>query len=702
MPMSAHPPYEPLRRASEHTPHAVYADLHRDVTSSTPRSSLYTPNMLVNPQRLGESTNISDSAPHFSSLLSPVSPIHSLPLYIKPLPSRLTSDDIQYLEKKGALSIPAVPLRDELLRCYAEFVHPFMPLLNLHELVGAIDRNDGVQSASLLLFQAIMFAGVATADMRFLKAAGYTTRREARREFFAKARLLYDFDIEVDRIPLIQSLLLLTYWYETPDDQKDSHHWMGIAVSLSHTIGLHRDPQKATSMDLPRRRLWKRIWWSTYMRDRLVALGMRRPTRIKNEDFDVPMLTVDDFEVEILPEGPSCMPQRSTILRDAEKQRQLAIMCIEKAKLCICVSHVLSVQYSVLFNNHGVLSAEGNTRTTMMLVAKKLDPELNELQACDKALREWKENMAVEAQYVEPRWSDVDNGKEDLILNRSLLHMIYYATLSALHRPQVLPSAAMPQRSTHSEQLDVSRKAVRLAATKITSIANSLDNLDLVKYLPTTGITVLLPAIIIHLLDIKAPDEDSRRASLQGFCQCMQIMHKLRDIYASADYSTAFLEAAVRKAEITLPQKPNEVKEPRNVITSAEGLMEAGKRMNSGRQSDGLTPPPDAKSADGTATEQLSDADIANKLNSYLATTPPDSEDQHTYDDMEMELANSFATHTADFEPDFDSMINLDAAGDTWLLEDGAYAAMQGESSGFTMDIDWMKGMRDGGFAIPE
>ncbi|KAK5134943.1 hypothetical protein LTR08_005894 [Meristemomyces frigidus] len=700
MPMSAHPPYEPLRRPSEHTPHAVYADLHRDVTSSTPRPSLYTPNMLMNLQRLGHNPETSDSAPHMSSRLSPMLSSYSLPLYIKPLPSRLTSDDVSYLEKKGALAIPAAPLRDELLRCYAEFVHPYMPLLNLHELVGIIDRNDGAQTASLLLFQAIMFAGVATADMRYLKAAGYDTRRDARRDFFAKARLLYDFDIEVDRISLIQSLLLMTYWYETPDDQKDSHHWMGIAVSLSHTIGLHRDPQKSASMDVSRQRLWKRIWWSTYMRDRLVALGMRRPTRIKNEDFDVPMLALDDFETYILPEGPSCIPEQSTILRDAEKQRQLAIMCIEKAKLCICISDVLSVQYSVLFNNHGVLSAEGTTRTTMLLVAKKLDPEVDEVEACDKALKEWKENLAVEAQYVEPRWSDVDSGKADLILNRSLLHMIYYATLSALHRPQVLPSTAMPPRSTHSDQLESSRKAVRLAATTITSIANCLHNLDLIRYLPTTGITVLLPAIIIHLLDIKAPDEETRRASLQGFCQCMQIMAKLRDIYAAADYSTAFLEAAIRKAEITLPQKSNELKEPRNVITSAEGLMEAGKRMNSGRESGALTPPPDGKGADGSVPEQLSDAYIALKLNSYLATTPPDSEDQQNTDDLEMDESSTI--HIPDFEPDFDSMINLDAAGDTWLLEDGAYAAMQGESSGFTMDMDWMKGMRDGGFALPE
>jgi hypothetical protein len=33
---------------------------------------------------------------------------------------------------------------------------------------------------------------------------------------------------------------------------------------------------------------WKRIWWSTYTRDRLIALGMRRPMRVKDDDCDVP------------------------------------------------------------------------------------------------------------------------------------------------------------------------------------------------------------------------------------------------------------------------------------------------------------------------------------------------------------------------------------------------------------------------------
>ena len=654
----------------------------------------------MNLQRFGQKPgSFSEPNPLINRLLSPITPSYSLPTYIKPLPARLGHDEVAFLEKKGALTLPPEPLRDALLRNFAEFVNPYMPLVNFHELVAIIDRNDGLQSISLLLFQAIMFSGVATVDMRYLTAAGYASRRDARREFFQKTRVLYDFDYEVDRISLIQSLLLMTYWYETPDDQKDSHHWMGIAVSLSHTIGLHRNPENSNSMDPQRRRLWRRMWWCTYMRDRLIALGMRRPTRIKNKDFDVPMLNVDDFEIGVLPESASCIPNDCKVMRDTEMQRQLAIMCIEKAKLCIAMSHVLCVQYSVLHNNHGVLSEEGSTRTTMMLVAKKLEPELDEVQDCDSELQEWRDRLAEEAQYVVPTWHDIDLGNESIVLNRSLLHMIYYATLSALHRPQVLPSTAMPARSPPVDTIEASRKAVRLAASEITNIANTLYNLDMVPNLPTTGITTLLPAIIIHLLDIKANDEATRRASLKGFCECMQIMAKLRDIYAAADYSTAFLEAAIRKAEITLPQKSNEVKDSRNFITSSQGLVDAGRRMHlvgSAPPSGALTPPPDDQ-RQSNASEQMSDEEIERRLNSYLASTPPDSDHQPCNESVDL---NGPISLQQDFEPDFESLINLDAAGDVWSLEDNAYAAMQGESSGFTMDMDWMKGMKDDGLVL--
>ncbi|CRK15197.1 hypothetical protein BN1708_017356, partial [Verticillium longisporum] len=209
-----------------------------------------------------------------------------LPAFVKPLPARIASEDVKYLHTKGALSLPPLPLQTALLQAYVEYVHPYMPLLDLREFLGAVNARDGLcGQVSLFLYQAIMFAATAFVDMKALKEAGYSTRKAARRSFFSKTRLLYDFDYESDRLVLVQALLLMTYWYETPDDQKDTWHWMGVAISLAHTIGLHRNPA-TTSMPLRKQKLWKRIWWSCFMRDRLVALGMRRPTRIKDEDYD--------------------------------------------------------------------------------------------------------------------------------------------------------------------------------------------------------------------------------------------------------------------------------------------------------------------------------------------------------------------------------------------------------------------------------
>lgn len=575
---------------------------------------------------------------------------------------------------------------------------------------------------------------------------------------------MYDFDYESDRVSLVQALLLLTYYYETPDDQKDTWHWMGVATSVAHTIGLHRNPDN-TNLDSKRVKLWKRIWWSTYMRDRLIALGMRRPTRIKSEDFDVPMLTLDDFEIAPLPESITCLPADCKLIRDVDSQRQLAIMCIEKARLCLCISHVLSKQYCVLNNNHGLQ----NDRTTMMLLPKKLDPATSEVKTCDEELQKWVDELPEEAKYT-----DKPSGEAAIDLARSLLHMVFFTTLSALHRPQVLPNshggpASAPSRDDVGEPdvLDASRRNVRRAASAITSIAQRLDSGGLVRYLPTTGVTVLLPAIIIHLLDIKAPEEETRRTSLRGFCQCMAVMGKLRDLYAAADYSVAFLEAAIRKAGIHVaPTSVQTSTMPKaNPVTSVEDLVDAGRRLDMvngtsvthQQQRSTLTPPPDAAGTTNMATLEklpgkqpnVTDEEVARRLETFLASTPPDSDHEHHDCAMSsitisqdtplalatavenvsphhqtsvdvlnkwsmMELpANHFSmiNHHQDSETlfsslplnnefddgDFDSLLNLDAVGETFTFDDGALDHGAGLTAELG-DVDWLG--TNHGFAV--
>jgi len=622
-----------------------------------------------------------------------------LPDYIRGLPARFQKEDIDYLAAKGALTIPDVGLRNELLKAYIHYVHSYMPLLDLEEFLQTIVQNDGIHRISLLLFQAVMFAGMAFVDMKHLQAAGYQTRKAARKIFFQRARLLYDFDYEVDRISLVQSLLLMTYWYETPDDQKDTWHWMGVSLSLAHTIGLHRDPGNSR-MDLRRQRMWKRIWWSTYTRDRLIALGMRRPMRVKDDDCDVPMLTMDDFEFQAFSPEIVKMVGDSEILQNVSHQRELALMFIEKARLCLCVSHVLSAQYSVLSHKFG-----GTMETTMMLVPKKSTAESFEVRRCDQELEDWLANLPVETQYTPSGVSKLPEAREVLHSHRALLKMVYLTTSSALHRPQVLP--AVPYPSMDSELQELSRQKVRSAAVEITAIAQDLHVLDLTRYYPTTGVTVLLPAVIIHLLDIKSSDPSVRMTSLQRFYQCMRILQRLREIYASADFATSFLEAAIRKAGIQLTVAPQEVQSKRSRKTATTNdPFDALSRNNT------LTPPPDSlaqKIPDLTYPQ----APAGGRTGSLFASTPPHSDGSengstnnlnptHHHDAFAIPEFNSelsltelmdLANDAEVTQNDFDALINFDDAGNEFFTDESGQAEAASEDKGYDFGVDNMHGM---------
>jgi Fungal specific transcription factor domain len=613
----------------------------------------------------------------------PRRPSITLPNYVRPLPQRILAEDIEYLGKKGALTVPDVRLRNELLRSYAQYVHPFMPVLDLGEFLTPIEKNDGANPISLFLLQAVMFAGTAFIDMRFLQTQGHESRKAARKYFFQKARLLYDFDYESDRISLVQALLLMTYWYETPDDQKDTWHWMGVSLSLAHTIGLHRNPDNS-QMDVKRQRLWKRCWWACFTRDRLIALGMRRPTRIRNEDFDVPMLVPEDFDTEPLPPELVRMLGGCPAVRDANKRSTLALLCIELAKLCLCISQVLASQYSVLSHKLG-----STTQTTMMLVPKKSAAQVDEVMKCEHELERWCDQLSPTLQYFIPGTNERSHSNDGEVINvhRALLHMVYSTTSSALHRPQVLPS--VPQVAVAADLQALSRRKVRDAATEITEIARDLYLQDQVRYLPTSGVTVLLPAIIIHLLDIKSSDPNIRNSSLRRFYQCMQVLQRLREMYASADSAFAFLEAAIRKANLDMSSS-TPVAKP----TQAHRKSSAASSDSAPARSlyDALTPPPEALHM---ATNLWYASTLApEERNLFAALSPPRSDGS-----LQDIRTSSAAVTLSDVDNidrdgcmleknDFDALINFDGGADLFAAEDGL---------GVDLDVDWMAGLPGSG-----
>jgi hypothetical protein len=258
---------------------------------------------------------------------------------------------------------------------------------------------------------------------------------------------------------------------------------MGVTISLAYRIGLHRNIEHP-GMEPWKKKLWKRIWWSCLMRDHLIALDMGWPIRINAGDYDVLMLAEDDFEIAALPKHITMIPAEYTLARDVQLQRELAQMYIAKCKLCLCVGHVLSTQYSVL--GCCQMTQYENTSSSAMLFPKKLD-QMAEIQACDNELNDWVVALPSSCRY--PSEICDENSAGSGFVHRALLSMIYLTTMSALYRPQILPSPVIKPKP--HEEPNYALCKVREVSRKITRIAQDLRSLGLERrYLPTTGVTI--------------------------------------------------------------------------------------------------------------------------------------------------------------------------------------------------------------------
>lgn len=213
----------------------------------------------------------------------------------------LPAEDLEYLKLKGCFSLPSTDICKALIVSYFHYVHPLFPVIDAHELLGRYAKY-GVQQINLLLLWSMFSVSASYIADETLEKAGYETRKAFKEDIVKRVKLLYDLSCENDKIVLIQAALLLGFWFVDAEDVKQSWYWTGIAISISQTIGLHRDPdakRRNEALSDRQRRSWRNIWWSCFLRDGWLAFGMGRPVRIQTEDCDCPMPTIQDAEANV-------------------------------------------------------------------------------------------------------------------------------------------------------------------------------------------------------------------------------------------------------------------------------------------------------------------------------------------------------------------------------------------------------------------
>ena len=99
---------------------------------------------------------------------------------------------------------------DDLLRSFVSYVYPLLPIVDLESFLGAVNGISR-DTISIVIFQAVMFAGSTFADLTRLQHEGLQGHTDARKVSFHRVKLLYEMVVEIDPTAMVQVLPLINY-----------------------------------------------------------------------------------------------------------------------------------------------------------------------------------------------------------------------------------------------------------------------------------------------------------------------------------------------------------------------------------------------------------------------------------------------------------------------------------------------------------
>lgn len=341
----------------------------------------------------------------------------------------------------------------------------------------------------------------------------------------------------MDRITIIQSLLLSNYWYLCPEDQKDTWYWLGVCLSLSTSIGLN-DNNQHLKLAPPVRRLWRRIWWVCVLRDRVLAITTRKQLRIREEDISVPLVTIDDCETG--PIGTNIAARLgSTLLCDPTTRTALARLFIEKVRLSLYAARVMVQTYTM--TSHAVVTSD-----TVMLYSPRRDLHaLSEAVKIHHDLEQWQCSLHSDCVFS-PNLSENIADTRVLYVQRAALRIFSLVVSGTLYIPYLRTKIDSPSLDPFLE-ITVRPYLARMGS-EAAGMADILLQHDLVRYLPPLSITYFLPASVRLIAELKHSSHESRGSLEYQLRQCNRILLQLRETWHIADSACAIVEGLISKS----------------------------------------------------------------------------------------------------------------------------------------------------------
>ncbi|KAL7892224.1 fungal-specific transcription factor domain-containing protein [Trichoderma sp. SZMC 28014] len=180
---------------------------------------------------------------------------------------------------------------ERMLDVYFRWFHPAFPLINQTNFIEKCHRNQ----MSLLVLNGMLLVAAIMCDTADIAMTGCESRAHACSVFYHQAKALYDAELDPDKVNAVTAVFLISFWWGGSNDEKDSWHWLGVAVSLAQSLGMHRSTAKSHMSD-EKSRHWRRIWWCIRIRDSIASGSTGRPLHISHRDCDVEPLEPGDMD----------------------------------------------------------------------------------------------------------------------------------------------------------------------------------------------------------------------------------------------------------------------------------------------------------------------------------------------------------------------------------------------------------------------
>ncbi|KAF8542674.1 fungal-specific transcription factor domain-containing protein [Trichophaea hybrida] len=381
------------------------------------------------------------------------------------------------LWEKGAYVLPRYEVRDLLISQYFEMCHPLYPIVCKTTFLHSLQTN----TFSHQLVQAVLMFSATHCDWAILQRAGYVSRREAVDGFYKRARALWDGDVEPDKITNIQTMFLMQFWWRSVTDQKDPLWWLSGATRLAQSMGLHRSAERS-KLNQRDKRIWRRIWWLLFLRDRQASPYLGKPLMIYGKDCDVEELELADLDGEV------------------DKLQGLSLL--EHLKLAKLMAALVECEFS-----------PGVTRN--------IDERTALRERCHQRLNEWQRNVPEELAY-----RPESNNRYSMTLQ-----MAFFAQLLLLNRPAIYTDETLPE-----EIRNPSEKIAGNAADAITKITDDMMKMWGPRYISQNSMSCVFAAITVQMIQRRTTEPKAAREADTKLRQNMAYVAQLDKILPMAGW----------------------------------------------------------------------------------------------------------------------------------------------------------------------